>query len=96
MAYTLTKAEQEVVIGKCADETHWTIYSTDPYWTRFFRAMAKKMGAREIQHQGGTKFFLPASELRFTIKRRLRLSEAEKARRRERLQATTALGVEME
>ena len=92
----LTKAEQEVVIGKCADETHWTIYSTDPYWTQFFRTMAKKMGAREIQHQGGTKFFLPASELRFTMKRRLRLSEAEKARRRERLQATTVRGVEME
>jgi hypothetical protein len=86
----VTKAEQEVVIGKCADETHWTIYSTDPYWTQFFRAMAKKMGAREIQHQGGAKFFLPASELRFTSRRRLRLSEAEKARRRERLQATTA------
>jgi hypothetical protein len=83
----LTKAEQEVVIGKCADETHWTIYSTDPYWTQFFRAMAQKMGAREVQHQGGTKFFLPASELRFTIRRRLRLSEAEKARRADRLQA---------
>ena len=90
MAYTLTKAEQEVVIGKCADETHWTIYSTDPYWTRFFRAMAQKMGAREIHHQGGTKFFLPASELRFTIRRRLHLSDAEKARRADRLQAATA------
>jgi hypothetical protein len=86
MAYTLTKAEQEVVIGKCADETHWTIYSTDPYWTQFFRALAKKMGARELQHQGGTKFFLPATELRFTSRRRLRLSEAEKARRADRLQ----------
>jgi hypothetical protein len=96
MAYKLTKAEQEVLIGKCGDEDHWTIYSTDPVWTRFFRAMAKRMGAREVQHQGGTKFFLPATELRFTTRRRLRLSEAEKARRRERIQATTALGVEME
>jgi hypothetical protein len=86
----LTKAEQEVVIGKCADEDHWTIYSTDPHWTRFFRAMAQKMGAREIHHQGGAKFFLPATELRFTSRRRLRLSEAEKARRTDRLQATTA------
>ena len=96
MAYTLTKAEQEVVIGKCADEDHWTIYSTDPHWTRFFRAFMQKVGGREIYHQGGAKFFLPATELRFTMKRRLRLSEAEKARRRERIQATTALGVEME
>jgi hypothetical protein len=84
----LTKAEQEVVIGKCADETHWTIYSTDPRWTRFFRALHKKIGGREFQHQGGTKFFLPATELRFTMKRRLRLSEAEKARRKARVQAT--------
>jgi hypothetical protein len=84
----MTKAEQEVVISKCADETHWTIYSTDPQWTRFFRALGKKMDAREVQHQGGTKFLLPASELRFTVKRRLCLSDAEKARRTERLQAT--------
>jgi hypothetical protein len=84
------KAEQEVVISKCADETHWTIYSTDPQWTLFFSALGKKMNAREVQHQGGTKFFLPASELRFTVKRRLRLSDAEKARRRERLQAPPA------
>ena len=83
----MTKAEQEVVISKCADETQWTIYSTDPYWTRVFRALGHKVGAREVQHQGGTKFFLPASELRFAAKRRLRLSDAEKARRRERLQA---------
>jgi hypothetical protein len=86
----MTKAEQEIVIGKCADEDHWTIYSTDPYWTRFFRALGQKIDGRELQHQGGTKFFLPASELRFAAKRRLHLSEAEKARRRERLQATTA------
>ena len=90
MTYTLTKAEQEVLIGKRADETHWTVYSTDPLWTQFFRALGKKMDAREVQHQGGTKFFLPATELRFTVKRRLRLSEAEKARRKERLLATTA------
>jgi hypothetical protein len=96
MAVTLTKAEQEIVIGKYADEDHWTIYSTDPSWTRFFRALSQKVGGRELQHQGGAKFFLPASELRFTGRRRLRLSDAEKARRRERIQVTAALGVEME
>jgi hypothetical protein len=92
----LTKAEQELHIWICADEDHLTVYSTYPHWTRFFRAFMQKVGGRELQHQGGAKFFLPASELRFTMKRRLRLSEAEKARRRERIQATTALGVEME
>jgi hypothetical protein len=86
----MTKAEQEIVIGKCADEDHWTIYSTDPYWTRFFRALGQKVGGRELHHQGGTKFVQPASELRFTEKRRLRLSDAEKGRRTERLQAATA------
>jgi hypothetical protein len=43
----MTKAEQEIVISKCADQTHWTIYSTDPYWTRFFRALGQKVGGRE-------------------------------------------------
>jgi len=96
MASTLTKAEQEIVIGKCADEDHWTIYSTDPYWTRVFRALGHKVGGRELHHQGGTKFVLPASELRFSRKRRLRLSEAEKARRADRLQALTASVAVME
>ena len=82
----MTKAEQEVVIAKCADETHWTIYSTDPYWTQVFRALGQKVGGRELQHQGGAKFVLPAGELRFAVKRRLRLSDAEKAKRKERLQ----------
>ena len=49
------------------------------------------MGARELQHQGGTKFVLPATELRFAAKRHLRLSDAEKARRTERLQASQPL-----
>jgi hypothetical protein len=86
----LSPAEQEIVISKCADETHWTIYSTDPQWTLFFRALRQKVGGRELHHQGGTKFFLPASELRFAAKRHLHLSDAEKARRTERLQANTA------
>ena len=83
----LTKAEQELHIWICADEDHATIYSTYPRWTRFFRAFVRKVGGREIYHQGGAKFFLPATELQFTMKRRLRLSEAEKARRKARVQA---------
>jgi len=86
----LTKAEQELHIWICADEDHFTIYSTYPRWTRVFRAFMQMVGGQELQHQGGTKFVLPASELRFTSRRRLRLSDAEKARRRERLQAFQA------
>ena len=86
----LSQAEQEIILGKCTYEDHWTIYSADPYWTRFFRALGRKVGGREFPHQGGIKFTLPASELRFAAKRRLRLNDAEKARHREWLQATTA------
>jgi hypothetical protein len=83
----LAKAEQELHIWICADEDHATVYSSYPHWTRHFRDMQKKIGGREFQHQGGIKFLLPASELQFTVKRRLRLSEAEKARRKARVQA---------
>jgi hypothetical protein len=76
----MTKAEQEVTIGKCADQDHWTIYSTDPYWTRFFRALGQKVGWARVQHQGGTKFVLPASQLRFAAKRRLHLRDSRKIR----------------
>ena|SRR5215510_11631417 len=89
----MTKAEQEVVIAKCADETHWTIYSTDPQWTRFFRALGKKVGGRELQHQGGPKFFLPATELQFGVKRRLHLSEEERTRRASQLGARASLDI---
>jgi hypothetical protein len=65
----LTKAEQEGVIGKCADEAEWTIYSTDPKWIRFFRKLAQKVGGRVVEHQGGTKIFLPAEAILITEKR---------------------------
>jgi hypothetical protein len=84
----LAKQEQEIHISKAADESEWCIYSTDPTWTRFFRKLADKIGGREVQHQGGTKIFLPATELQFVAKRHLRLSAEEQARRRDRLQAS--------
>jgi len=46
----LTDAEKEVVISKSADEGAWTIYATDPKWTRVFRELAEKVGGREFQH----------------------------------------------
>jgi hypothetical protein len=94
----LSKAEQEVVIRKCADEPEWTIYSTDPKWTRFFTKLAVKVGGRVIEHQGGTKIFLSANSLGFSAKRKLRLTPEQRARvtqnlpaqRRTRAQAAQA------
>jgi hypothetical protein len=83
----LTKSEQEVVIRKCADETEWSIYSTDPRWTRYFRALAHKTGGREVYHQGGAEFFLPADQIRITARRQSTLSPEERERRRERMTA---------
>jgi hypothetical protein len=53
MAYTLTPAEQEMVLSKCADETEWCLYCTGPYWTRYGLQLAEKIGGRVVKHQGG-------------------------------------------
>jgi len=87
MAYMLTKAEQEVVISKCADETEWTIYSTDPRETTRFRQLAKRTGGTEFAHQGGTKFTIPVDQLRITAKRQVTLTEEHWAKLRANIQA---------
>ena len=76
---SLTKAEQEVVISKCADEDSWTVYSTDPVWTRFFTKLAEEVGARVFQHQGGTKFLIPGKVLRFAQRRKRNLTPEQRA-----------------
>jgi hypothetical protein len=83
----MTKSEQEVHIWKCADESEWTIYTTDPLWTRRLRVLAHKTGGREVYHQGGAKFFLPASQVRITARRQATLTPEERERRRERMTA---------
>jgi len=90
----MQRAEQEVVISKCADEETFTVYSTAPYYTRLFVRLANKVGGRVIEHQGGMKIFLPEDALRFVAKRQIILSDEERARRatefRARLQRKTA------
>jgi hypothetical protein len=83
----LSKAEQEVVIGKTADATEWTIYSTDPKWTRHFTKLTAKVGGRVSEHQGGTKVFLPEDSLFIGGKRKLTLTPEQRAQRADRMRA---------
>lgn len=75
----LSKQEQEVVISKCADESHFTVYSTDPKWTKFFTELCEAVGGRVFEHQGGTKFQINEADLRIGKKRKLNLSDAQRA-----------------
>jgi hypothetical protein len=83
----LSKAEQEVVIRKCADEPEWTIYSTDPKWTRFFTKLAVKVGGRVIEHQGGVKIFFPEDSLFIGEKRKLALTPEQREKRADHMRA---------
>jgi hypothetical protein len=87
----LTKAEQEVHIWKCADEPGYCAYITDPAELPHHLGLAKKVGARVIPHQGGTKIFYPPDSVLLQVKRKLNLSperRAELAKRMKGVQAT--------
>ncbi len=89
----MTKAEQEVVISKCADETEWCVYCTDTAALPHYLRLAEKVGGRVVQHQGGTKIFLPQDSVLLQVKRKLSLSpgrRAELAARMERVRPTVA------
>ena len=89
----VTKAEQEVVISKCADETEWCVYCTDPSALPYYLGLSVKVGGRVVEHQGGTKIFLPQDSVLLQVKRKLHLSPERRAQLAERmkvLQATEA------
>ena len=75
----LTKAEQEVNIVKYGDETEYCAYITDPTELPYYLGLAKKVGGRVIQHQGGTKIFLPPDSVLLQVKRKLNLSPERRA-----------------
>jgi hypothetical protein len=75
----------EVIISKCADESEWCVYCTDPSALPHYLALAKKVGGRVIQHQGGTKIFLPQDSVSLQVKRKLNLSPERRAALTERL-----------
>ena len=81
----MTKTEQEVVISKCADEAEWCVYCTDPSALGHYLGLAEKVGGRVVQHQGGTKIFLPGDSVVLQVKRKLNLSPERRAELSERM-----------
>jgi hypothetical protein len=77
----LTKAEQEVQLSKCADEDHWTVYCTDPAELPYYLALARKVGGRVVDHQGGKKIFIPQDSVLLSVKRKLNLSPEQREER---------------
>ena len=90
----LTKAEQEVHIWKCADETEYCVYCTDPAELPYYLGLAQKVGGRVVQHQGGTKIFLPQDSVLLQMKRKLNLSPERRAALAERMKDLQATVVE--
>ena len=90
----LTKAEQEVHIWKCADEAELCIYITDPAELPYYLGLAQKVGGRIVQHQGGTKIFLPQDSVLLQVKRKLNLSPERRAALAARMKDIQATVVE--
>ena len=82
----MTKAEQEVNICKYGDETEYCVYCTDTAELPHYLRLAEKVGGRVIQHQGGTKIFLPQDSVLLQVKRKLNLSPERRATLAERMQ----------
>ncbi len=89
----MTKAEQEVVISKCADEDEWCVYCTDSSALPYYLRLAEKVGGRVVEHQGGMKIFLPQDSVLLQMKRRMNLSlerRVQLSERMKRLRPTVA------
>ena len=86
----MTKAEQEVLISKCADETEYCVYCTDLAELPHYLRLAEKVGGRVIQHQGGTKIFFPPDSVLLQVKRKLNLSPERRAALAERMKEVQA------
>jgi hypothetical protein len=81
---------QEVHIWKCADETGYCAYITDPAELPHHLGLAKKVGGRVIQHQGGTKIFFPPDSVLLQMKRKLKLSPERRAVLAQRMKGVQA------
>ena len=84
-SYTLTPDEREVVISKTAADHEWCIYITDPAALPSYLALAKKLGGRVVEHQGGTKIFLAEDSLFIGARRTLNLTPEQRAERVEQM-----------
>jgi predicted GIY-YIG superfamily endonuclease len=87
----LSKSEMEVIISKAADESEWCVYVSDPSALAYYVGLAEKVGGRVVQHQGGTKVFLPEDSVLLQVRRKLNLSLAQRAERAEQMKARRAV-----
>jgi hypothetical protein len=87
----LSPAEREVVISKAADESEWCVYVSDPSALPHYLALSERVGGRVVEHQGGTKIFLPQDSVLLSVKRKLNLSPAQRAERAEQMKARRAV-----
>ena len=81
MPQRLTRAEQETVITRSADETEWTVYTCDPVVKRRLAKITSALGiSPSIVDQYGVEARLPTSCVRFQVTRRLSADERERRR----------------
>jgi hypothetical protein len=86
----MTLEEQELVIRLARDETMVTATGTGAYWTRYLQRLATRLGvAGEPLSPEVFRVRFPLDRLRLlTVKRHLRLTDADRARRRQRFTAS--------
>ena len=81
MARRLTRAEQETVITRCADEKEWLVYTCDPAVKRRLVKLTKTLGlSLTIVDEWGVEVRLPRSCVRFQEPQRLSAQEIERRR----------------
>jgi len=81
MTYRLTRAEQETVITRSADEREWTVYTCDPAVKRRLAKITRAIGVSpSIVDQYGVEVRLPLSCVKFQSTQRLSAEERERRR----------------
>jgi hypothetical protein len=88
----LSRAEQETVITRTADEKEWLVYTCDPAMKRRLVKLTKTLGlSLSIVDEWGVEVRLPVSCVRFQVPQRLSAQEIDRRREQgRRLGAATA------
>jgi len=86
----LSPAEREVVIAKTAADSEWCVYVTDSAELPYYLSLAEKVGGRVVEHQGGTKIFLPQDSVLLQVRRTLNLTPEQRAERARQMKAVRA------
>jgi hypothetical protein len=89
MAHKLTRAEQETIITRTADQSEWIVYSCDPAMKRRLAKLAETLGiSPAIRDRDSVEYLLPLSCI--SLRAPLQVSEEQRAKQVEhgrRLQA---------